>query len=343
MDSTLRGLSSIAQRMGELRKSISYLNELMNLYCEDEGSEVLAHTYQYRGMILTKRGDFQDATKDFDKSLELYDQLSDLFGRARVLINLGQTLLLTGETTRAHKIFRESLVISQKLGNPKGEAISLGNLAQIMVLKGNFSEAHNMLGTDLKISRQINDHFGVVFAQLYKASAYFWERKFKKSLDLFKECNATATKRKLYQPMVSSGIGIVRVLLETGEIAAAVTALDEIEKQMEHREDPIIEARFQAVNAELEIAQGKYSKATRCLNTAYLTFEKTGLIFEQALCLLKEAKIALAQGAKETYVTRLGDARSLFMKMEADYFFRNANHFLGPDFSDTSNNEEDNQ
>jgi flagellin-specific chaperone FliS len=115
---------------------------------------------------------------------------------------------------------------------------------------------------------------------------------------------------------------------EQKNLIGAHARLKRIEKILTETNNQLLEARFHAIRAEYKIESDELVEAEKSLNLSFVTFEKTGLVFEKALCRIKEAKIALKRNEKEIYLTSLNDARNIFLEMGADYFERNSDKMV---------------
>jgi tetratricopeptide (TPR) repeat protein len=97
------------------------------------------------GNLAEDTGDYDEARKLYQQSLEIDQQLGDKSGVSSSLHQMGMLAQDTGDYDEARKLYRQSLEINQQLGDKNGLALSQAQLALLEEKIGNTKEALNLI------------------------------------------------------------------------------------------------------------------------------------------------------------------------------------------------------
>ena len=126
-----------------------------------------------KGMILSLQsmanveagfGNFQKAQKLFEESLDLSRKINFVGGIAFGLNNLGNVSLIQGDYKQAEIYVKEGLEMNRKSGNKHRLAFSLDSMGNIMTELGRYEEAQKYLEESLELTREVGDKSGITFA-----------------------------------------------------------------------------------------------------------------------------------------------------------------------------------
>ena len=137
-------------------------NELPRGEREDRA---LAAVLQRLGDIRYLLGDYDEAHKLYQQSLEIAQELGDKSGVSKSLHNLGRLAYLTGDYGEARRLYQQSLEIAQELGDKRGVSKSLHNLGILSQETGNYDEARKLYQQSLEIAQELGDKRGVSRSQ----------------------------------------------------------------------------------------------------------------------------------------------------------------------------------
>ena len=112
------------------------------------------------GKVLDALGNYKEAEKCYEESLDLFESLEDKYGISQSLHQLGVIHQYRGEYAEAEKLYRKSLDILKKLGDTAGEARSLHQLAMIHQYRGEYAEAEKLYRESLDIKKKLGDTAG---------------------------------------------------------------------------------------------------------------------------------------------------------------------------------------
>jgi len=116
------------------------------------------------GSFKQYKSDYEGATKLFEKSLSLREELGDKSGIAISLRHLGGTAGHKGEFEQAKTLFEKSLSLERELGEKAGLCGALNNLGQVETNLGNYEKAGKLIEESLTLSREIGDEYLIYFA-----------------------------------------------------------------------------------------------------------------------------------------------------------------------------------
>ncbi len=140
-----------------LRRSIGILEE----HRTDQGGDVsLANVLHDLASLLIEKGEYDQATRLFDRALAIQRRHTDRVGRAALALTLNSyaTMLYhRGELDRAEVLNREVLAIRRELYGDLHPEIStaLNNLASTLLEKEDYEEAGALFSEDLAMRRKL--------------------------------------------------------------------------------------------------------------------------------------------------------------------------------------------
>jgi tetratricopeptide (TPR) repeat protein len=126
-------------------------------------------------MIDLKKGDYEAARDNFEKSMKTWQQIGDRAGESSTWHNLATIDLKKGDYEAARDKFEMAMKIRQQIGDRAGEASTWHNLASIDLEKGDYEAARDKFEKAMKIMQQIGDRAGEA-ATFYQLGILSWER-----------------------------------------------------------------------------------------------------------------------------------------------------------------------
>ena len=124
---------------------------------QDAQADILAKM----GSLHWDLGDYAEARRLYQESLDIVQQLGDRAGIARTLHNLGMLAHRQGDYAEARCLYQESLATAQQLGNRAGVASTLHQLGMLAQDQGDYAEARRLYQESLDIAQQLGDRAGV--------------------------------------------------------------------------------------------------------------------------------------------------------------------------------------
>ena len=109
------------------------------------------------GSLKMDQGDYEQAKKYTEESLDIRKEVGDNYGIVVSVNNLGCISFHQGDYDRAKKYFGESLAINKEIGDKKVIAASMANLGNISYYQGDYEQAKEYYKDCLAISKEIGD------------------------------------------------------------------------------------------------------------------------------------------------------------------------------------------
>ncbi|WP_083617834.1 tetratricopeptide repeat protein, partial [Planktothrix serta] len=138
---------------------------------EDENGR-LSTAWQQLGNASYLLGQYSQAIKYHEKSLEIVQEIGDRRGIAASLGNLGNAYDSLGQYQRAIDFHQQSLEIEQEIGNRRGVAASLGSLGNAYQSLGQYQRAIDFHQQSLEIKQEIGNRSGVATSLNNLGNAY---------------------------------------------------------------------------------------------------------------------------------------------------------------------------
>ncbi|HLP91259.1 MAG TPA: tetratricopeptide repeat protein [Nostocaceae cyanobacterium] len=155
--SIIHNLGIIFAIRGEFEEAIKLYQQSLEIEENIGNWKGKASTLQNLAEIYAKREEFEEALALFYQSLEIAEHIRDVEGQAANFHGLGRIYLIQGKIEEAINFYRKSLNINEQVGNLQGIAATLQNLGYIYINKGEFDKAVSTLHQCLEINERIGD------------------------------------------------------------------------------------------------------------------------------------------------------------------------------------------
>jgi len=170
----------------------SALERLIADYLEmdrsDRENRALAETLRQLGRIRYLLGDYDEAQKLYQQSLEIAQGLGDKNRVSKSLHQLGILSHRTGDYEGARKLYQESLEITQELGDKRGMAASLHQLGMLAQDTGNYAAAQKLYRQSLEIFQQLGDKSGVSMSLIQMGSLALSTGDYESAREFYQQC-----------------------------------------------------------------------------------------------------------------------------------------------------------
>jgi len=160
--------ASILAKMGSLHRDLGDYAEARRLYQEslDIAQQLgdratIAQALNNLGLMAQDQGDYAEARRLYQESLDTAQQLGHRAGVANTLHNLAMLAHRQGDYAEARRLYQESLDIAQQLGDRAGVAISLHQLGMLAQDQGDYAEARRLYQESLAAKQQLGHRAGV--------------------------------------------------------------------------------------------------------------------------------------------------------------------------------------
>lgn len=280
-------------------------------------SLMLAHSLRGAGILTGQQGDYVQARKLHEQSLDYFRQIDDKLGAARELAALAQIAHIQGHFPRSLELSQESLALMREIDDREGVAVALGQMGIIARERGQYEEARRLLSESLKLSREIDDKQLIARALKNLGIAEFYLSEYQHAMELFEAA------LPLYRELKDK-LGISNVLQQMGYVAKdlgdfrrAISLFDECIELKQKLGERLGIAYALANLAEIAFYQGRYPAVSELAGQSLALFQelgaKRGIIFSMGL----EAYAAHYQGRYQIALLAAQECLRLSDEIEA--------------------------
>ena len=117
----------------------------------------MAISYHNLGMLAQFRGDYDEAARQYQRALDISERLGDRDGMASGYHQLGRLAQDRGDYDEAARQYQRVLDIDERFGNQAGMAISYGQLGRLAQDRGDYDEAARQYQRALDIFERLGD------------------------------------------------------------------------------------------------------------------------------------------------------------------------------------------
>jgi signal transduction histidine kinase/Tfp pilus assembly protein PilF len=201
---------SDAVRPGNIEKSLSISIETIELAKSVSYREGLAQAYRKSGISSRLLSRYNDAFQYFEKALEVFNEINDTVGKARVINSIGNLYLNLGDYKYALDYLHRCLIILKDLDEKKFEASVMTNIGLAYQESGDYTSSLESYLKSMQIYNEnlydipesLLNNIGIVYMNL---------EDYKTSLDYFNRSMRLATEKNniLDRGFALGNIGIV--------------------------------------------------------------------------------------------------------------------------------------
>lgn len=270
--------------------------------------ESLARVYSYIDEAYQTLGQ-RDMAIHEPMALEIFETLGNLPGIALLTNNLGVQAYSDGRWDEAISFYIRGQDASRRSGNEAMEGVAATNLGEVLISKGRLTEAEVVL-TEAK---------GVLRAHKYLRFALFAETQlgrlslergnFAEAISALKDVVAEATSQNQTLIAVDAAVHLAEAYVRSNDPEAALRVVAEAQ-QLAGDDAALFEIPLGRVRARALLTLGRHEEAAAHTATALAGSRQQGLVFEQALLLLIQAELALAEDP-DSVRDALGEAERL--------------------------------
>ncbi|MFC5601293.1 AfsR/SARP family transcriptional regulator [Deinococcus cellulosilyticus] len=157
----LNNLGLVSLALGDLHGALSQFTLSREHATLHQQTWHEANTHYNTGLTHQALGNYTQAEQDYQKALDLYQNLQDTRGMSLSLSGLGQVSLHLGHYISAQKRLQAALEQAEQLGDLFARAGSLLNLGRVQQLQGQTQIALHTLQEGLSTFQQVGDQSGV--------------------------------------------------------------------------------------------------------------------------------------------------------------------------------------
>jgi tetratricopeptide (TPR) repeat protein len=145
------------QRLGQYPQARRHYERSLQTYRRLADLAQCGHCLYYLGAVAGNSGQLEDALNYLQEALAINQRLESDRRVANTLTKMGSVLELMGRYEDAEQTLRQALALKRESGQPIGIAISLNNLALALWRTGHYDEAETRFREALAINREIGN------------------------------------------------------------------------------------------------------------------------------------------------------------------------------------------
>jgi predicted ATPase/DNA-binding SARP family transcriptional activator/DNA-binding CsgD family transcriptional regulator len=153
----LQGAGVVAWNRGELELAADLNRQALALFREAGDLSLVSATLHTLGIIADWQHDYLDATRRYEESLRMREEIQDSLGIATSLQALGNVAREQRDLDRASALHERSLALLREMGNTRGIAFALSSLGVVAIDRGDYVRAEAFSAESLELFRELGD------------------------------------------------------------------------------------------------------------------------------------------------------------------------------------------
>jgi predicted ATPase/transcriptional regulator with XRE-family HTH domain len=177
----------MATRSGASAEALAALAESYALLADGDDLIGLGRTVHNQASAARWSGNYGEARRLLDRSLDLSTVTGDRHIRAMTLTNASNLAHSVGEYQEAERLFRAALSDWRELGNPRGAIWCITSCSVTLLALGKYQEAQQLLRESLAFSHTTSDTYGTATTLRSLGLAAFQQGDVEASIYFFRE------------------------------------------------------------------------------------------------------------------------------------------------------------
>ena len=150
-------LGILARVRGDYDEATRQYQRALDIFEQLDDQVGTASTYHGLGTIAQERGDYDEATRQYQRALDIFERLGDQARMASIHHNLGVLAQEHGDYDEATRQYQRALDISERLGDQAAMAGSYHNLGALAQERRDYDEATRQYQRALDIFERLGD------------------------------------------------------------------------------------------------------------------------------------------------------------------------------------------
>jgi predicted ATPase/transcriptional regulator with XRE-family HTH domain/Tfp pilus assembly protein PilF len=156
----LMSLGVLAERQGDHAEAVRALGESLQIFRDLEDVDGVARVLNNLGGVALEHGDYENADRYYEEALGIWREQGNRLLASMALHNLSIMAYTRAEYDRALALIRECLSILEEEGKAASIGRVLTTMGEIYRLQGNYEEAAKHYERSLEILRELGDKRG---------------------------------------------------------------------------------------------------------------------------------------------------------------------------------------
>jgi len=173
------------------------------------------------GLIYNMLGEYENALKYYERCRDLYEEIGDGLGIAKIIVNIAGVYFKQGNYSEALAYYEEALGAYQKLSNKRGEADSHTGIGIVHKMLNNPVKALESYQKALAITKEIGDKRSMLMNMNNLGSLYIQQGEWKKSIIVILEALELSEELGTLEAKRDAHFNLSEVYRETGQYQEA--------------------------------------------------------------------------------------------------------------------------
>jgi serine phosphatase RsbU (regulator of sigma subunit) len=245
------------------------------------------------GLHYKVKGNYDKAMRHYLVALNIFNELSDLYGQAETLNNIGNIYKRQGDYDKAMEYFVDSKNIKEKINNHRGLGISYNNIGILAYLQKNYDEALKNYKKSLALFTHLNNTYRIARLNYYIGQAYHQKEDYEKALDYYQTALQLRQEIDDRNGVVNSLHSLSLLFMDFGQYQEAGNMLEKARALAREIDANHLEIENYLYASKLDSIQGNYL-------SALVEFKKYAALRDSVFGLEKSKQIAELQTKYET-------------------------------------------
>ncbi|MBI4748444.1 MAG: CHAT domain-containing protein [Acidobacteria bacterium] len=149
------GLGKLTGNPAYFEKALALLERSLPIWEKSADPRGEPRVKLYQGLAYLGLGHFTQAQGAFQRAVEQFHAINNLFSEATALHHLGQTCVLLQQPEAAHQTLTQALHLRRQIGESRGIAETVYWLSRLELERGNLSQAQQFLEETLELSESV--------------------------------------------------------------------------------------------------------------------------------------------------------------------------------------------
>lgn len=217
-------------RLGQIQgdnspRVIDLFEQSLALYQELGDLSGAARALMNLGNVQSRKRAYSEACALFLESLEIYRQIDEPFGITGALMNLGDLARLEGEDERATRLFEEARDVARERDAPVSLAYALQYLATMAHLSGDLGGAARGFAESLALFEQFGARIPIAWSWYYQGGVALDTGEVEKASQLFEDALTSFEEMKHTPGIACVLLGMALLIAKRGDVGRACRLL----------------------------------------------------------------------------------------------------------------------
>ena len=180
----MRTLGMNYYQQGTMDEALLWMKKSLNLYQEWNLQEDSARIQAELGIIYETLGNFSEAEKAYNQSLQFWNQMGDSIWQSNLYNNLGVLQHATGDFESSFLNLEKAMDFAKMSGNRRMEGYSLASIGDLYRNLDAYRESLEAYSNAMRIAQDIEDQYLVLYLRLAETRIKILQKQFKQAAAL---------------------------------------------------------------------------------------------------------------------------------------------------------------